>query len=239
MTSLPDHTPGNLLLRSLPREVRERAGLQEFDHDIRDVLIGAEETPAFVFFPHAQAVVSIVKTTAGGQMVEAGVVGNEGLLSVHTLLALARAPTGSEAVVQNEGRITRGDAAVVRELFHSHEPFRNAILAYTSVLLDQVTQNLLCNRLHSIEQRLAKWLLLMRDRVRKDELHLTQEFLSYMLGVHRPGVSIAMQALEADGLIRHRRNSVELRDPAGVIARSCECYRPLHEKLRTFVQAVP
>jgi CRP-like cAMP-binding protein len=237
MATLTD-TTGNLLLESLPPEVRDGAGLQEFDHDIRDVLIGAEETPAFVFFPHAQTVVSIVKTTASGQMVEAGVVGHEGLLSVHSLLRSSPAPTGSEAIVQNGGRVTRGDTVVVRELFSKYAPFRNAILAYTDVLLDQVTQNLLCNRLHTIEQRLAKWLLLMRDRVRKDELHLTQEFLSYMLGVHRPGVSIAMQALEADGLVRHRRNWVELRDPEGVAARSCECYRPLHGKLRTFLEAV-
>jgi CRP-like cAMP-binding protein len=102
------------------------------------------------------------------------------------------------------------------------------------VFLDQVTQNLVCNRLHPIEQRLAKWLLVMQDRTQTAELHLTQEFLSYMLGVHRPGVSIAVTALEADGVIAHRRNRIALREREGIIARSCECYRPLHEKLRDF-----
>ena len=75
---------------------------------------------------------------------------------------------------------------------------------------------------------------MMRDRVMKDELQLTQEFLSCMLGVHRPGVSIAVGALESEGLIRHRRNWVQICDPEGVVSRSCECYRPLHEKLRSF-----
>ncbi|MCU1245274.1 MAG: putative transcriptional regulator, Crp/Fnr family, partial [Acidobacteria bacterium] len=145
------------------------------------------------------------------------------------------APTRSDAIVQNDGRFSRIAVGKVCELFDRHPPFRDAVLAYTSVFLDMVTQNLVCNRLHPIEQRLAKWLLVMRDRVHRDDLHLTQEFLSYMLGVHRPGVSIAVTALESDGLIRHRRNWIELRDRPGIAARSCECYRPLHERLAGFM----
>lgn len=225
---------GNLLLHKLPADVLARAGAHEQQHDIRARLIDPEETPKFVYFPHGRAVCSIVRSTSGGQMVEAGVVGREGLLNVHTLLT-APAPTGSAAIVQNEGRFTRIESAKVRELFEEHVPFREAVLAYTSVFLDQVTQNLVCNRLHPIEQRLAEWLLVMHDRVQGDELHMTQEFLAYMLGVHRPGVSIAVSALEADGLILHRRNHIKLRNREGVIRRSCECYRPLHEKLRDFL----
>ena len=228
---------GNLLLGILPPEVLERAGVREEQHPIRDVLIGAEETPEFVFFPHARAVVSIVRSTASGHMVEAGVVGNEGLLNVHTILTTP-GPTGSQAVVQNDGVMSVLEVGAARELFDEHEEFRDAALAYTSVFLDQVTQNLVCNRLHHIEQRLAKWLLMMRDRVDRDELHLTQEFLAYMLGVHRPGVSIAVSALEDDGLIRHRRNWLEIRDREGVLGRSCECYRPLHDKLRVFAASL-
>jgi CRP-like cAMP-binding protein len=229
---------GNLLLSVLPADVLARAGVQERDHAIRDELIRPEETPQYVIFPHPGAVSSIVRSTASGQMVEAGVVGAEGMFNIHSVLTKP-APTGSAAIVQNEGRFSFIETGPLRELFDGHPPFRDALLAYTSVFLDQVTQNLVCNRLHAIEQRLAKWLLVMRDRVLRDELHLTQEFLSYMLGVHRPGVSIAINALETDGLIQHRRNWIELRDRDGILARSCECYRPLHEKLRDFVQAVP
>jgi CRP-like cAMP-binding protein len=234
MSSLAN-VDGNLLLRRIPAAALARVSVHEQRHEIRDILIDAGETPKFVFFPRAGAVCSIVRSTASGQMVEAGVVGGEGMFNIHTVLA-APAPTGSAAVVQNEGSFFRLDAAEARALFDEHAEFREAVLAYTSVFLDQVTQNLVCNRLHAIEQRLAKWLLVMRDRVASDELHLTQEFLSYMLGVHRPGVSIAVNALEADALIRHGRNRIELRDPAGIVARSCECYRPLHEKLAEFVQ---
>jgi CRP-like cAMP-binding protein len=230
-------TQGNLLLSILPAEALERAGVEEQDHSLKDVLIGAEETPPFILFPHAGAVVSIVRTTVAGQMVEAGVVGGEGMLNVHTLLTNP-GPTGSEAIVQNGGRVSRIETGRVKELFNDHQPFQEATLAYVSVFLDQVTQNLVCNRLHAIEQRLAKWLLVMRDRVLRDELHLTQEFLSFMLGVHRPGVSIAVNALEIDGIIRHRRNWIEIRDREGVVARSCECYRPLHERLQDFVEKI-
>lgn len=226
---------GNLLLNMLPAGALRGAEPHEAEHDIRDILVEAGETPRFVFFPHAGAVCSIVRSTADGQMVEAGVVGGEGMFSVNTVLTTP-APTGSAAVVQHEGRFARIEAGRTRELFDTHPKFREAVLAYTSMFLDQVTQNLVCNRLHPIEQRLSKWLLVMRDRVAGDELHLTQEFLAYMLGVHRPGVSIAVSALEADDLIRHRRNRIELRDPAGIVSRSCECYRPLHEKLDAFVQ---
>ncbi|MDQ3283607.1 MAG: Crp/Fnr family transcriptional regulator [Acidobacteriota bacterium] len=228
---------GNLLLRVLSDAELEKAGVRSEDHEIRSVLIDAEETPDYVFFPHRGGVASIVRATTSGQMVEAGVVGHEGFFNVHALLT-SPAPTGSQAVVQNDGRFSRIEVKRVRELFESNAVFRDALLAYTSVFLDQVTQNLVCNRLHPIEQRLAKWLLMMRDRVPSDSLHVTQEFLGHMLGVHRPGVSIAVSALENDGLIQHRRNWLALRNREGVLLRSCECYRPLQERLTRFASAL-
>jgi CRP-like cAMP-binding protein len=226
-------TRGNLLLANVSSQTLSRLGVEEEHHKTKDVLIAPGETPSFMFFPHGTAVCSIVRTTAAGQMVEAGVVGSEGLLNLHTILA-APAPTGSTAVIQHDGVFSRIEATKVRQLFDEHRAFRDAVLGYASLFLDQVTQNLLCNRLHPIEQRLAKWLLMMRDRVKSDELHLTQEFLAYMLGVHRPGVSIAVSALQREGLIGHRRNRIELLDAKSVVQRSCECYPPLNEKLADF-----
>lgn len=224
---------GNLLLSILSTESIERAGIREEERPLRDMIVRAEETPRFVYFPHAGSVASIVRPTASGQLVEAGVVGGEGFFSVHTMLA-PPAPTGSHAIVQSEGLFSRIEYSRARELFEAHPPFCEALLSYVSVFLDQVTQNLVCNRLHPIEQRLAKWLLMMRDRVDGDELHLTQDFLASMLGVYRPGVFLAVSVLESEGLIRHRRNWIQLQDRQGVIARSCECYRPLSDKLDTF-----
>jgi CRP-like cAMP-binding protein len=224
---------GNLLLGVLPSEARQRAGLQEQTLPIREVLIRAEEVPRFVFFPCDRAVASIIRPTRDGQQVEAGVVGREGVVSAQALLA-PLAPTGCHAVVQNDGCFVRVELTMVRQLFEEQPPFRDALLAYVSVFLDQVTQNLVCNRLHPIERRLAKWLLMMQDRVASDELHLTQDFLASMLGVHRPGVTLAVRALEDDGLIAHRRNWLEIRDREGVLTRSCECYPPLNDRFVSF-----
>lgn len=227
----------NLLLGVLSAEDRERLAIREEDRPLREVLMRAEDIPRYVYFPHGGAVTSIVRPTASGQQVEAGVVGSEGMFSVHSVLAPPMA-AGCHAIVQSEGRFSRVEVARIRELFGAHERFRTALLAYTSVFLDQVTQNLVCNRLHPIEQRLAKWLLMMRDRVSVDVLPLTQEFLASMLGVYRPSVSLAVGVLESEELIRHRRNLIELRDHEGVVARACECYRPLSDKLLSFSESL-
>jgi hypothetical protein len=224
---------GNLLIRSIPADIYRALEIAEEEHPSRVVLIGPEETPSAVFFPHAGAVASIVRSTSTGQMVEAGVVGSEGLFNVHSILAKP-GPTGTQAIVHGAGTFSRVPISKLQLVFRDNAGFRDAALAYVSMFLDQVTQNLVCNRLHDIERRLAKWLLLIRDRIPSDHLHITQEFLSYMLGVHRPGVSIAVSTLENEALISHRRNWIEILDREGVMARSCECYEPLHEKLSQF-----
>jgi CRP-like cAMP-binding protein len=228
---------GNLLLNILNPKVLRTLNAREEDHRITDILIKPGETPGSIFFPHFGAVVSIIRATESGSMVEAGVVGHEGMFSVHTVIA-APAATGTEALVQIDGRVSRVNAGLLRNHFRRDEKFRDLLLAFTSLFLHQVTQNLLCNRLHGIEQRLAKWLLIIRDRIDTDELHLTQDFLSHMLGVHRPGVSIAVTALESDGMIGHSRNYIRIRDHKGLLASSCECYSPLHAGLKRFVGSI-
>jgi CRP-like cAMP-binding protein len=227
---------GNILLDTLAPDALAALEIREEDHPITVVLITADETPAFVFFPYAGAVVSIVRSTENGSMVEAGVIGGEGMFAVQTVLARP-APINSEAIVQIEGRFARVEHARLQSQFRANEPFRDVLLAFTNVFLEQVTQNLVCNRLHAIEARLAKWLLIVRDRIDTDQLHLTQDFLSHMLGIHRPGVSIAVGALEVDGIVRHGRNFIEIRDREGLLKRSCECYAVIHEKLEQFRSA--
>ncbi|HUP64610.1 MAG TPA: helix-turn-helix domain-containing protein [Thermoanaerobaculia bacterium] len=118
-----------------------------------------------------------------------------------------------------------------KALFQKDTAFRDRVLAFTSSFLTQVTQNLVCNRLHHIEERLAKWLLVVQDRVDSDALHLTHDFLSHMLGIHRPGVSIAVAALERDGLVSHTRARITIRDRTLLEARSCECFKAIHGDL--------
>jgi CRP-like cAMP-binding protein len=223
----------SLLLDTLPFDVRSALHVQESEQRLADVLIKADESPDSVFFPHTGALVSIVRSTESGSMVEVGVIGGEGIFNVHTFL-IASPLAGSEALVQGEGRFSHVNAARIKELFRSNEPFRDLVLEYTSIFLDQVTQNAVCNRLHPIEQRLAKWALIVRERVGNDDLHLTHDFLSHMLGVHRPGVSIAVNALAQDGVIESRRNHVIVRDAEGLKARSCECYASINARLSAY-----
>ena len=224
---------GNLLLDSLTPEMLRALDPHEEDHPIGVVLIRPDEVPESVFFPHFGGVVSIIRATEDGWMVEAGVVGNEGVFHVQTVITTP-ASTGSQALVQIEGRFTKVDGQLLRDTFRDNVPFRDRLLAFTSVFLGQVTQNLVCNRLHLIEQRLAKWLLIVRDRIDTDELHLTQDFLAHMLGIHRPGVSIAITALEVDGVISHARNRITIRDRDGLLRSSCECYGVIHASLLDF-----
>ena len=227
---------GNILLNTLAPDALATLAIREEDHPITTVLITPDETPTFIFFPYAGAVVSIVRSTENGSMVEAGVIGGEGMFAVQTVLTKP-APTGSEAIVQIDGRFARVEYARLNSQFRANEPFRDVLLSFTSVFLEQVTQNLVCNRLHAIEARLAKWLLIVRDRIATDHLHLTHDFLAHMLGIHRPGVSIAVGALEVDGLIRHGRSFIEIRDRQGLLERSCECYAIVHAKLEQFRSA--
>lgn len=225
----------SLLLDTLPPDVRNGLRVQESEHRLSEVLIKADESPEFVFFPHTGALVSIIRSTESGSMVEVGVIGGEGVFNVHSLLTQSP-PTGSEALVQGEGRFSQVKASRVRDLFRTNEPFRELLLEYTSIFLDQVTQNAVCNRLHPIEQRLAKWLLIVRERVGNDDLQLTHDFLAHMLGVHRPGVSIAVNALAQDSVIESRRNHIVVRDVVGLKAKSCECHAAINGRLSVFSQ---
>jgi CRP-like cAMP-binding protein len=225
----------SLLLDTLPPDVRSSLHVQESEHRLAEVLIKADENPDLIFFPHTGALVSIIRSTESGSMVEVGVIGGEGFFNVHSLLTQTP-PTGCEALVQGEGRFSRVKTSRIRDLFRTSEPFRELSLEYTSIFLDQVTQNAVCNRLHPIEQRLAKWVLIVRERVGNDDLQLTHDFLAHMLGVHRPGVSIAVNALTQDGVIESRRNHIVVRDVVGLKAKSCECHAAINDRLSVFSQ---
>jgi len=225
----------SLLLDTLAPDVRSSLHVEESEHRLAEVLIKADENSDFIFFPHTGALVSIIRSTESGSMVEVGVIGGEGVFNVHSLLTQTP-PTGCEALVQGEGRFSRVKASRIKDLFRSSESFRELSLEYTSIFLDQVTQNAVCNRLHPIEQRLAKWLLIVRERVGNDDLQLTHDFLAHMLGVHRPGVSIAVNALAMDAVIESRRNHIVVRDVAGLKAKSCECHASINDRLSVFSQ---
>lgn len=223
---------GNRLLSAFPQEVTAHLNAREERLSFGHVLfqVGQEATEAF--FPHERAVVSLIRASLDGGEVEVGLVGDEGFTEVHSLLG---SPSyRAQGVVQAEGTVSRVSLAALRDLLASDETVRRLLLAYVSVHMEQVTQNALCNGLHTIEQRLAKWLLIMRDRVRDDTLHLTHDFLAQMLGIRRSGVTIAVGMLSDYGLIEHARNRIVLLKRSAIQERACDCYTEIAAVLESF-----
>jgi CRP-like cAMP-binding protein len=214
---------GNTLLDHFPAAVRQQLEIIDEHHDRDDVLIEADEMPRWAHFPHHGTVISLTRTTEGGATVEVGVIGWEGVATVQSLLLPQ--PPGSDGVVQISGRISRVPLDSVRAAMDNSAPVRAAVLAFAGGFLAQVSQHATCNRAHTIEQRLAKWLLTVRDRIMIDELELTHDFISHMLGIRRAGATVALGALALDGLVEQRRGSIRILDRDGLEARSCECYR--------------
>jgi len=196
------------------------------------VLFEFGEQAREAFFPHQGAVVSLIRTSIDGGEVEVGIVGGDGFTEIHSFLA---SPSyRARGVAQAEGLVTRVSLAALRDLVAADEMARTLLLGYVAAHVEQVAQNALCNGIHTIEQRLAKWLLIMRDRVGSDTLHLTHEFLAQMLGIRRSGVTVAVGALTDHGLIAHGRNRIVLQKPSAIKSRSCDCYTAIAEVLESF-----
>jgi CRP-like cAMP-binding protein len=214
----------NLLLDALPREAHG-LDIETKEGKLGDVLMEADELPAYAYFPSRGTLISQTRSAESGATVEVGIAGHEGFSSVQTLLWPAA--SGSMAVIQVAGPYARVKLEKLRNLFYEERGVRDVLLQYAAEFIGQVSQHVICNRLHSIEQRLAKWLLSVRDRIGSDEMALTHEFLSFMLGIRRSGVTVALGALALDGLISNDRGLIVVRDPAGIEALACECYEAM------------
>jgi CRP-like cAMP-binding protein len=222
MTSQP--TPANKILAALPAEEFEQfaAKLRPVSLELGKNLYLPEQKIEHVYFVN-RGVVSILAALENGATVEAGVIGPEGMAGIPVILGADSAP--NQALIQSEGDALRMSTRDVRTEFRKGGKLRDLLLRYTHTLFTQVAQTAACNRLHSIEQRLARWLLLTQDRVGRDEFVETQDFLSRMLGVRRAGVSVAASTLKQAGLIDYKRGIVFVLDRQGLEDYSCECYR--------------
>ena len=165
---------------------------------------------------------SLVNTMANGQAAEVGTIGNEGMVGVPIVLGDDRAPTTVYIQVPGEGLAMK--ASVFRKELARSETMQVVMHHYVHALFNQVAQSAACNHFHSLEQRCCRWLLMTRDRMGMDNFMLTQEFLAMMLGVQRPGVSIAAGGLQRAGLITYTRGNVRILDGQELERRSCECY---------------
>jgi len=174
-----------------------------------------------VVFP-TDSIVSLLYVLESGASTEIAVTGHEGVVGIS--LFMGGETTPSRAVVQSAGHGYRVRAAVLKKQFEARGELQHLLLRFTQALITQMTQTAVCNRHHSVDQQLCRWLLLMLDRLGSTELRMTQELIANMLGVRREGVTEAAGKLQAQGLIEYRRGRIAVRDRPGLEARVCECY---------------
>ena len=219
-----DDPEQNRLLAALPADV-----LARFEHELTpvhlalgQVIYEPDEALQHVYFP-TSAIVSLLYTMENGTSAEMGVVGRDGVVGIAVFMGGDTTP--NRAVVQSAGDALRLELRFFREEFRRIGEMHRALLLYTQSLLTQMSQTAVCNRLHSVEQQLCRWLLLSHDRLRSDELVMTQELIANMLGVRREGVSVAAHRLQEAGLIRYRRGRITIVDRPGLERAVCECYQ--------------
>lgn len=213
----------NHLLFALPVTERERLSptLQSVSLSLGQVVYEHGEHLKHIYFP-TSAVVSLLYTMRDGSTAEMGLVGNDGAVGI--ALFLGGETTPNRAAVQIAGDALRMPASVLRQEFARGGALQRILLRYTQALITQISQTAVCNRLHSVEQRLSRWLLLSHDRVKSTELQMTQEFISNMLGGRRESVTVAAGRLQDAGLIHYSRGRIVILDRVGLEAATCECY---------------
>jgi CRP-like cAMP-binding protein len=219
----PPDQSSNELLASMPSEVWLRIApqLELVDLPLGKVLYESGSQIAHVHFP-INAIVSLLYVLENGASAEIAVVGNEGLVGI--ALFMGGETTPSRAVVQSAGRGYRLSAAHIKGEFNRGGPVLHLLLRYTQALITQMAQTAVCNRHHSLDQQLCRWLLLSMDRLEGDELVMTQELIANMLGVRREGVTEAALKLQNLGLIKYARGHITVLDRPALEERVCECY---------------
>jgi CRP-like cAMP-binding protein len=213
----------NSLLAALPDPEWRRWELllEEVDMPLGHVMYESGAALTHVYFP-TTSIVSLLYVMEDGDSAEIAVVGNEGLVGVS--LFMGGESTPSRAVVQSAGRGLRLEAQLMKDEFNRAGPVLHLLLRYTQALMTQMSQTSVCNRHHSLDQQLCRWLLLSLDRLRANELAMTQELIANMLGVRREGVTEAASKLQQAGLISYSRGRITVLDRPGLEKRTCECY---------------
>jgi CRP-like cAMP-binding protein len=219
----PAHRPRNRLLLALPSRNLKRL-LPELEHiccQREQVLLDADSSLDHIFFPDS-GVVSVVAVYPDGSIIEMATIGREGSTGAQAILGAKS--SSARLLVQVPGTATKISRTAFTHAMGSMPSFRNLMYAHLHAFLEQVMVSAACNGAHSAKERLARWLLMMRDRSDDDVLPLTQHLLAEMLGIQRPTVTNAARELEGAGLIKRGRQQVKILDRQGLIRASCECY---------------
>jgi len=221
----------NLLLASLPREERERLDpfLEWTGVEFEEVLIEPDEPIREVFFPF-DAVTSTVQEMEDGGRIETGLMGVEGMIGIQLWLRMPSTPSRTFVQVQGFGhRMSAAD--FIREVRDRPSPLNELIARYTHAFLSMTSIGAACNRLHTLDQRMCRWLKLVHNRVRRAEFPMRQEFMAAMLGVQRPTVSTTAKMLQKAGLITYTRGRMTVLDPEGLVAGACSCYELMEREM--------
>ena len=213
----------NYLIEQLPAGDRARflGVCEEVELKMADVLCKGGATTRYAYFP-VDALISLITSIEGKPVLEVGMVGREGMVGTQLVLGIEKTPL--HALVQGPGIAWRIASAKFRIELSRNGPLRMCLDRYVYVTMLQLASSAACLRFHEIGPRLARWLLMTQDRVHSDSFHVTHEFLAYMLGVRRVGVTTAAVALHRLGLIEYRRGEVTVTDRRGLEAAACSCY---------------
>jgi CRP-like cAMP-binding protein len=219
----------NHLLAALPANERRRLGqhLEEVQLQLGEVIYESGGELRHVYFP-STAIVSLLYLMENGASAEIAVVGNDGIVGVAVFMGGESMP--NRAVVQSAGHAYRLHGQMLKDEFRRGGGLQRLLLRYTQALLTQMAQTAVCNRHHSVDQQLCRWLLLSLDRLPTSELSMTQELIANMLGVRREGVTEAAGKLQKAGLIQYSRGHISVLDRPGLEQRACECYQVVRKE---------
>jgi CRP-like cAMP-binding protein len=228
----------NHLLADLPAAVMQRMlpDLELIKLTLGQSLYESGDEMRYVFFP-TDSIVSLLYVMESGASAEISVVGNEGLLGI--ALFMGGESTPSRAIVQSAGSAFRYPGQKLKDEFSRHGELHNLLLRYTQSLMTQMAQTAVCNRHHTIDQQLCRWLLLSLDRLPTNTLTMTQELIANMLGVRREGVTEAAGKLQRQGVIEYQRGSVTILDRPRLEKLSCECYEVVKRETDRLLNYVP
>jgi CRP-like cAMP-binding protein len=235
----PAHSPSqNHLLAALPSEVQGRVlpHLKLVPMPLGKVLYESGEALRNVYFP-TDCIVSMLYLMESGASAEISVVGNEGLIGVS--LFMGGETTTNRAVVQSAGHAYQLAGQRLKDEFHRHSEMLTLMLRYTQSLITQMAQTAVCNRHHSIDQQLCRWLLLSLDRLSGNQLNMTQDLIANMLGVRREGVTDAAGKLQKDGAIKYSRGHITVLDRPRLEQLSCECYGVVKKETDRLLPYIP
>jgi CRP-like cAMP-binding protein len=229
MVATLNQPTGNRLLSALPADqyVRLRPHLQMVEFALGEVIYEFAGQLDYVFFP-TTSIVSLLYTMENGTSAEMGLTGNDGVVGIAVFMGGGTMP--NRAVVQSAGAALKMKAKVLQDEFARGGKFQQLLLRYTQALITQISQTAVCNRLHSVEQQLCRWLLLSHDRLNTDELVMTQELIADMLGVRREGVTVAAGRLQDAGAISYVRGHIQILNRQKLEETVCECYQVVRDE---------